>query len=145
MAATQAAEALKPAAVPARKSTAAQRERLAKSLTRAAALLVFFGAWEVFGRQVNPVLFTYPTAILAAAAQMIASGELWQYAAPSLKVFAYGFGASIVVEILLALIMARVRVVDWALEMFVAALYSTPMVALVPLLVLWFGFDALAK
>ena len=144
MATTQAAAVVPAAAVP-RKSTAAQRERLAKTITRAAALVVFFGAWEAFGRQVNPVLFTYPTAILAAAAQMIASGELWQYAAPSLKVFAYGFGASIVVGILLALVMARVRVVDWALDMFVAALYSTPMVALVPLLVLWFGFDALAK
>jgi len=130
---------------PVRRATAAQRERLNKTATRAVALVVFFTAWEALGRQVNPVLFTYPTAILSAAGEMIASGELWQYAAPSLKVFAYGFGASIAIGIPLAVLMARVPVVDWALDMFVAALYSTPIVALVPLLVLWFGFDALAK
>jgi NitT/TauT family transport system permease protein len=41
--------------------------------------------------------------------------------------------------------MARVHAVDTILEMYINALYSTPTVAIVPLLVLWFGFDTLAK
>ena len=41
--------------------------------------------------------------------------------------------------------MARVRPVDWALDLPINALYATPMVALVPLLVLWFGIYLKAK
>ena len=45
----------------------------------------------------------------------------------------------------LAVLMARVKPIDWALELPINALYSTPMVALVPLLVLWFGIYMQAK
>ena len=41
--------------------------------------------------------------------------------------------------------MARVRWLDWALDLPINALYSTPMVAVVPLLVLWFGIYLKAK
>ena len=41
--------------------------------------------------------------------------------------------------------MARFAKVDWTLEMYVNALYCTPMVALVPLLVLWLGIRIEAK
>jgi NitT/TauT family transport system permease protein len=41
--------------------------------------------------------------------------------------------------------MARVRPVDWALDLPINALYATPMVALVPILVLWFGIYLKAK
>ena len=57
----------------------------------------------------------------------------------------YGLGISIVVGVPLAVLMARVKPVDWALELPINALYSTPMVALVPLLVLWFGIYMQAK
>ena len=36
-------------------------------------------------------------------------------------------------------------VVEWAADMYVSALYSMPMVAMVPLIVLWFGFRVPAK
>lgn len=48
-------------------------------------------------------------------------------------------GFAILVGVPLAVLMARFKPVDWALELPINALYSTPMVALVPLLVLWFG------
>ena len=41
--------------------------------------------------------------------------------------------------------MARFSRLDWALDLPINALYSTPMVALVPLLVLWFGIYLKAK
>ncbi|HEX2386928.1 MAG TPA: ABC transporter permease, partial [Candidatus Binatia bacterium] len=47
--------------------------------------------------------------------------------------------------IALGLLMARVRVVDIALDTYITALYSIPSVALVPVLVLWFGFEMTAK
>ena len=44
-----------------------------------------------------------------------------------------------------AVLMARVRWLDWALDFPINALYATPLVALVPLLVLWFGIYLKAK
>ena len=41
--------------------------------------------------------------------------------------------------------MARFRRLDWALDLPINALYATPLVALVPLLVLWFGIYLKAK
>jgi NitT/TauT family transport system permease protein len=102
-------------------------------------------AWEYLGRNTNPILFTYPTAVAAAAAKMIASGELWKYLSQSLIVLFAGLGLATVFGIALGLIMARFWVVDVALDTYITALYSIPSVALVPVLVLWFGFEITAK
>jgi len=63
----------------------------------------------------------------------------------SLRILFYGLGIAIVVGVPLAILMARFRPVDWALDLPVNAMYATPMVALVPLLVLWFGIYMEAK
>ena len=57
----------------------------------------------------------------------------------------YGLGLAIVIGIPVAVLMARVSPVDWALDLPINALYATPMVALVPMLVLWFGIYMKAK
>jgi NitT/TauT family transport system permease protein len=101
--------------------------------------------WEILGPLVNPILFSYPSKIAVAFYQLTLSGELMHYAAESLQVLFYGLGLAILVGVPLGVLMARYRPVDWALELPINALYSTPMVALVPILVLWFGIYMQAK
>jgi len=109
-------------------------------------LVFIITVWELVGPHVNPIFFSYPSKILAAAYQLtFVTGELQYYMYQSLQILFYGLGIAIVVSIPVALIMARVRPVDWALDMPINALYATPMVALVPLLVLWFGIEMQAK
>ena len=122
-----------------------RRWTTAQVAIRIVSLVVVLGAWEYLGRQINPVLFTYPTAVGAAAAKMIASGELWKYLSQSLIVLFAGLGLATVFGIALGLIMARFWVIDVALDTYITALYSIPSVALVPVLVLWFGFEITAK
>ncbi len=112
---------------------------------RILSLVIVLSAWEYVGRQINPVLFTYPTAVARAAAKMIASGELWQYLSQSLVVLFAGLALSSLFGLALGLVMARFWVIDIALDTYITALYSIPSVALVPVLVLWFGFEATAK
>ncbi len=107
------------------------------------ALLVI--AWELGGPFVSPIFFSYPSKILVAAWQLTLSGELPFYALQSIQILLYGLGIAIIVGIPLAVLMARVRPVDWALDLPINAFYATPMVALVPLLVLWFGIHMQAK
>jgi ABC-type nitrate/sulfonate/bicarbonate transport system permease component len=122
-----------------------RRWMMANAAIRVISLVAVLGGWEYFGRQTNPVLFTYPTAVAAAAAKMIASGELWQYLSQSLVVLAAGFAVAAIFGIALGLVMARLWVVDIALDTYITALYSIPSVALVPVLVLWIGFETSAK
>jgi NitT/TauT family transport system permease protein len=101
--------------------------------------------WEIVGPFINPIFFSYPSRIAIAFYELTASGDLPYYLGQSLEVMFYGLLAAIVVGIPLAVAMARVRWLDWALDLPINALYATPMVALVPLLVLWFGIYLKAK
>jgi ABC-type nitrate/sulfonate/bicarbonate transport system permease component len=67
------------------------------------------------------------------------------YLGQSLEVMIYGLSIAVIVGIPLAVAMARVRWLDWALDLPINALYATPLVAVVPLLVLWFGIYLKAK
>jgi len=116
-----------------------------KFVVRTISFAVVFLLWEVYGRRVNPILFTYPSAIGRAFSGLVASGELQSYMKESLLVLTYASILSLIVGVLLGVIMGRFSIVEWAADIYINALYSTPMVAVVPLIVLWFGFKVPAK
>jgi sulfonate transport system permease protein len=116
-----------------------------KVIVRLASLIFVLLVWEFYGRRVNPILFTYPSAIARAFLILVANGELQSYMKESLLVLTYASILSVLAGVLLGVIMGRFSIVEWATDIYVNALYSTPMVALVPLIVLWFGFKVPAK
>jgi len=124
---------------------ARRRSRIAAWSVRLASLAILLGIWQWYGSSVNPILFAPPTKIARAFGTLISDGTLGHALVQSLTVFGIGLGAAIVVAIPLALVWARYQVVDWAIQGYVNALYATPLVALVPLLILWFGFGTKAK
>ena len=112
---------------------------------RLISVAVFLMLWEFVGRGIDPVLFTTPSAVAVAAVDMIRSGELWTYLYPSLVVLLYGFTLAVVFGIGIGLLLARFWVLDVALSVYITFLYSIPSVALVPLIVLWAGYEQTAK
>ncbi len=133
----------------ARAERAASTRRFRRSLRnlgiRLLSLAVFLALWEWAGANIDPVLFTTPSAVAKAAVEMIGSGELWTYLWPSLKVLAIGFSLACVIGISMGLLLARYEILDVALSVYITFLYSIPSVALVPLIVLWAGFETPAK
>ena len=121
------------------------RRRVSVAMVRIVSLAVVLGAWQIGGQRIDPVLFTTPSAVVSAAAQMIASGELWSYLWPSLVVFVVGLLISTIAGIAVGVLLARFWVLDVGLDMYISFLYATPSVALVPLIVLWVGFESTAK
>ena len=101
--------------------------------------------WQLVGPYISPIFFSYPSQIAVAFYQTTANGELPYYLAQSLEVMVYGLIIAILVGIPLGVAMARIRWLDWALDLPINALYATPLVAVVPLLVLWFGIYLKAK
>jgi sulfonate transport system permease protein len=121
------------------------RRQLINLVIRLVSLATALLLWEIAAWNVDPVLFTSPTKVAAAAYKMVLSGELWTYLWPSLVVLAIGFSLAVVAGIAIGLLLARFWVLDIALNVYITFLYSIPSVALVPLIVLWAGFDTLAK
>jgi len=115
------------------------------NLIRAASVLVFLAAWEIYGRRTDPILLTYPTAVARAAVELVRSGELFRQLLVSLAALAAGFGASLALGVGLGLLMGRSRVAEAVLDPHINALYATPQVALTPLLMMWFGLGFSVK
>jgi ABC-type nitrate/sulfonate/bicarbonate transport system permease component len=114
-------------------------------LTRAISIVTVLVVWEAVGRNVNPLLLSYPTQVVSAFAQMIASGEILMALYESGRTLVLGFVLATVIGVGLGLFMGRYRRVDAATDWFVNALYATPLVAIVPLVTLWFGLGFAAK
>ena len=115
------------------------------NVIRATTVGAFLVVWELYGRSLNPIFLSYPLAIVSAAAELIASGELVAALLKSLQGLAIGFSLAVVVGVTLGLLMGRYRSLYYALDPFIVALYATPGVALIPLIMLWFGLGLQAK
>ena len=122
-----------------------RQKQIQTIVIRLISLTTVLTIWELAGGQVDPVLFTTPSKIAVAAVTMIGSGELWTYLWPSLVVLVIGLTLAAVIGIATGLLLARFWVLDVALGVYITFLYSTPSVALVPLIVLWAGFETTAK
>lgn len=114
-------------------------------LVRLASLAVTLGVWEWYGRGVDPIFMSYPTAIIAAVPDMIQSGELQANFLSSIKSIIVGLGLAMVFGTAIGLLMGRYRFFDQLLDMQINALYATPNVALIPLIILWFGLGMTSK
>jgi NitT/TauT family transport system permease protein len=115
------------------------------ALFRYGFVLLILIVWQIVGPFINPIFFTYPTKIAEAFYTTTISGELPYFLGQSLVVMIYGLSIALIVGIPLGIAMARIRWLDWALDLPINALYATPLVAVVPLLVLWFGIYLKAK
>ncbi len=106
---------------------------------------VLLGVWEFFGRDVNPVFGSFPSAIALAFVELVRTGQLSAALYESLRPFVVGYGLAIVVGVPLGLVIGRYRVLEAALGIYVTAGYAMPLVALVPLLILWLGLGFAVK
>src|SRR5216683_2874601 len=109
--------------------------------TLAALILI----WEFFGRDVNPVFGSYPSAIAVAFVDLVRSGKLLTALSQSLQPFVVGYGLAIIAGVPIGLIIGRYRTMEAAFGIYVTAGYAMPLVALVPLLVLWLGLGFAVK
>jgi NitT/TauT family transport system permease protein len=108
-------------------------------------VLVILLAWEIYGRAINPVLLSSPTAISRAFIDMIVDGTLSQAMAESLVVLGAGSVIGVAIGLAVGLAAGRNRVFATLIELPLNALYATPSVALIPIIVVWFGFGPTAK
>ncbi len=105
----------------------------------AASLVVILLLWEALGRHINPIFGAPPSAIFVAFIELVRNGKLAAALLQSLQPFIVGYGVAIVIGVPLGLVIGRFWMAEAALGILVTGGYAMPLVALVPLLVLWFG------
>lgn len=118
---------------------------LSPRAVRWASVVTGIAAWELYGRALHSPIFTTPSAVAAAGVALVRSGELQFYLASSLVVFTLGLLLSVVVGIPFGVLMGRRPTVEHAADPYINAFYAMPMVALIPVIVMWLGFQTKAK
>lgn len=91
---------------------------------------------------INPFLTSSPELIWRSLVKQATSGVLGHSIATSCVELVVGFGLAAVVGVLAGLLMGRYRYLEYAIEPYVWLLYSAPIVALFPLLVLILGLGS---
>ncbi len=126
-----------------RRLSPAARARLLGSI----AVVLFVAAWEAVMRlgMVNPLFTSAPSRIVATFIQLTHEGTLGNDIRVSGTEFLVGYSLAVVVGILIGVGMGWYRDVSAVLQPFVSALYSTPRIALLPLLIIWLGIGVWSK
>ncbi len=122
-------------------------ERHRKVLLGGLAVALFFAAWQAVFLVVpfNPLFISKPSLIAESFVDLLASGDLVRDLAVSAVPFVYGFSAAVVVGVSLGIVMGwRVRV-GYALDPLMTVFYASPLVALAPLLIVFFGVGVAGK
>jgi len=124
---------------------AAERRPLPRWVITTISVVCVLIVWEIFGRNINPIFGSYPSAIAVAFWQLAVSGQLWDALYDSLRPFAAGYSLAIVIGVPVGLLVGRFRTAEAAVGIYITAGYSMPLVALVPLLMLWLGLGFAVK
>ena len=105
------------------------------------AVIIFLVLWEVAMPLgwVKVADISRPTLVAKAFVELAGPGEIFHHLSVSLKEFFIGFVLSVIVGIPLGVILGRYRTAFLMLDPLLMALYTTPRVAMMPLLVVAFG------
>ena len=127
------------------KEETAERKPLPRWMITVASVTILLIVWEIFGRRINPVFGSYPSAIAEAFWELVVTGQLWSALYDSLRPFVIGYALAILIGVPLGLFIGGFRAAEAALGLYITAGYAMPLVALVPLLILWLGLGFAVK
>lgn len=96
--------------------------------------------WQLLASRTTPLILPSFTSVLEAMVQLTMSGELPVALRQSITLLAAGLAVAIVLGFFFGALIGRSKVAHWTLSPYFSALFVTPTVALVPLVLVWFGF-----
>lgn len=131
--------AIKPAEVEIRPTRSENVKAFLYTWAPLIAALVFFVAWEIAGRLTNPILFAPPTRVAESFVTLMANGELPEALAVSLQSLAVGFVLALVSGLVVGVLLGLNPTLARVVEPYIDAIYATPRVVMIPLVILWFG------
>jgi ABC-type nitrate/sulfonate/bicarbonate transport system permease component len=122
-----------------------RREAVARHAPFLISLALGLGAWEIIGRHTSAAFMAPLSETLVRLWELLQSGELIEQTLSSAGLFATGLALALVIGMPLGLLLARVRLLRNALDLYIMILYATPMVALIPFILSLMGFGFAPK
>jgi ABC-type nitrate/sulfonate/bicarbonate transport system permease component len=112
-----------------------------------AAVLLAIALWQAVwsAGKISPLFFTGPSSIVTRFREEWTHGRLKSDMVYSGTNFMIGVGVAIAAGVVLGVVIGWYRRLAMVFEPFVNALYATPRVALVPLILIWFGIGMWSK
>lgn len=95
--------------------------------------------WEMAADVYGTVIIPPPTDVAATWYEMTIDGTIPTALYNSLQHMLVGYMIAIGLAIPLGLVMGRSEIVRWMINPYIDALYATPAVAFIPLVIVWFG------
>lgn len=114
-------------------------------LPRLAAGLVVLALWEAVVRAFAPAYVAKPSGVLAAIPSVIADPAFLSDTAITLIAVAEGLILAVVFGTLIGLAIGRSTMADRMLRHYINGFYAVPMVVVLPLVSLWFGYTGGAR
>jgi NitT/TauT family transport system permease protein len=117
------------------------RERVAPVVAGFALLAI----WEIGVRGNLPDFVATPTGIVMAIPSTMTTAAFWSDVAATLGAIIEGVTIGTAAGIIIGVAMGRIPEVNWFLATYIRALYALPLIALVPLVILWVGYQPEAR
>ena len=107
--------------------------------------VVLLALWEIVVRMLAPAYVARPSGIAMVFFSVIRDAQFLAAAGATLWAVVQGLVVSLIAGTVIGFVMGRVAVVEQGLRYYVNSLFATPMVAILPLVTLWFGYNADAR
>jgi NitT/TauT family transport system permease protein len=120
-------------------------DRRTVRLARIGFAVLVLGAWWATAATMGSLFLASPGEVVASAAGVIGSGEFFTYLLPSLKILIIGAVLGLAVGVPVGLLLGRYQRLYWLTEAPINIFYSTPLVALIPFLLVILGFNDTTK
>ena len=103
--------------------------------------------WEVLTRLLtdNDLLIPPPSSVFHSLWSLTIQGKLNAHMQATLLEFFYGFTTACVIGVILGYFMGMYKWVDEVMDPWIATLYSIPIIAIVPIIIIWFGIGMVSK
>ena len=116
-------------------------------LTAPLVVVVFLGLWQavVWLADYPTFILPSPGEVLRTLGQTLGDGTLWRHAQVTLWEIFAGLGLGLITATLLGYALGRSPLLERLLAPYIVASQAVPVVAIAPLLVIWFGSGRLSK
>jgi ABC-type nitrate/sulfonate/bicarbonate transport system permease component len=95
--------------------------------------------------KISPLFLSGPSAIVVQFCELLVNGHLFSDIAYSGRNFVIGLSLAVIAGVVSGVIIGWYRKIRLLADPFVNALYATPRVAMVPLIIIWFGIGPSSK
>ncbi|MGA7386625.1 MAG: ABC transporter permease subunit, partial [Pseudolabrys sp.] len=106
---------------------------------------VILAIWEFSVRANLPDFVATPTGVIRAIPSTMSTAAFWLDVAQTLGSIIEGVAIGSIAGILIGVAMGRVRELNWFLSVYIRALSALPLIALVPLVIIWVGYQPAAR